>query len=761
VDEGFKLKYTKAQAEENKTKNDISPRDVDMVLNLSTIFQITVNQRKILEKGLSYVPTAYPKPSQVEGDLKEFYRKIQLFDYFDGCGSDQRQFIPKSTWKPPKNRISIETLEFITSTREKITRIPFLKNKSNLTKTERQAIRELKDNRDIIIKPADKGSNIVILDRQQYLLEAHRQLDNTEHYQQLDGPIYLETRQTIANILDKLLVDNHINKKQRKYLAGQHPRPRVFYILPKIHKHPDTWTIPGEVPTGRPIVSDCGSESYNIAEYIDHFLNPISKQHPSYIKDTYHFVQIVNTLAIQSNSFLFTMDVESLYTNIETDRGLTAVRKAFKNFPQEGRPDGVIIQLLHLGLTRNDFEFNGKYYLQIKGTAMGKRFAPAYANIYMADWEHSVLEKCPKKPLYYYRYLDDIWGVWTHTQTEMEDFTNILNNHHPSIKIKTIIHKDQIDFLDTTVFKLPHDNANDCKLATKVYFKPTDTHALLHTQSNHPQHTFKGLVKSQLSRFYRICSKQIDFERAITTLFLALRQRGYTKRFLRHLKSDFLKSKMKPKQKQEKLIIPLITTFSPQGREINRIVKNNFEILKRNNKTFENYTIIAAYKRHRNLKDILVKSKIKGPKEKNCGSKNCKTCEYLVTPEEIRNHHTNISVALKSKIRCDQHNVVYAIQCRTCGLLYIGETGNTLRERFSRHLSGIKTRKDDRAINKHFIQHGIEALTIMGLDTNVHWTIAERKRAEKDWIHKMKTFFPNGLNLEYGSTQTTQEQGEV
>lgn len=36
------------------------------------------------------------------------------------------------------------------------------------------------------------------------------------------------------------------------------PRPRQFYLLPKIHKAPETWTVPLRVPCGRLIVSDCG-----------------------------------------------------------------------------------------------------------------------------------------------------------------------------------------------------------------------------------------------------------------------------------------------------------------------------------------------------------------------------------------------------------------------------------------------------------------------------------------------------------------------
>lgn len=48
--------------------------------------------------------------------------------------------------------------------------------------------------------------------------------------------------------------------------------------------------IPNKIPSGRPIISDCGSESYGSAELIDYFLNPLSNKHPSYVRDTNDFV---------------------------------------------------------------------------------------------------------------------------------------------------------------------------------------------------------------------------------------------------------------------------------------------------------------------------------------------------------------------------------------------------------------------------------------------------------------------------------------
>lgn len=70
-------------------------------------------------------------------------------------------------------------------------------------------------------------------------------------------------------------------------------------------------------------------------------------------------------------------------------------------------------------------------------------------------------------------YLDDIWGIWTHSAKDFEGFVQTLNNHHPSIKLKPTLDPTEINFLDTTTFRTR-------KLDIKIYFKLTDSNALLH-----------------------------------------------------------------------------------------------------------------------------------------------------------------------------------------------------------------------------------------------------------------------------------------
>lgn len=91
--------------------------------------------------------------------------------------------------------------------------------------------------------------------------------------------------------------------------------------------------------------------------------------------------------------------------------------------------------------------------------------------------------------------------------------------------------------MDTEVFFVEGSD-NMKQLATKVYFKPTDTHSLLHKSRFHPKHTYRGLIKSQFIRFHRNCTQRKHVKEVIGIIFKALRPRGYSKRFLRTIRAE-------------------------------------------------------------------------------------------------------------------------------------------------------------------------------------------------------------------------------
>ena len=137
----------------------------------------------------------------------------------------------------------------------------------------------------------------------------------------------------------------------------------------------------------------------------------MAKLVPSYIKDTTHFITLINDITIEEKDPLVTTDVSSLYTNIIHEEGLEAMRSWMTEnniFQQRAQ----FIKILGtLVLKNNYFEFNGEIYLQQQGTAMGTRMAPNYAIIFMHKIETELLNKSRLKPKVFKRFIDDIFLI--------------------------------------------------------------------------------------------------------------------------------------------------------------------------------------------------------------------------------------------------------------------------------------------------------------------------------------------------------------
>jgi len=332
------------------------------------------------------IPTSYVRTAE-----QYIRRTVSLYDYFYHHPSTdkpeldalRRKFRLKSKWTPQPHQISnttLKTLDGICDTTQnvmggKITthnNEPHLIHhvKPNLNPKQLHTIKELRNNPDIIIKPADKGGAIVVMDTCNYRNEALRQLNNQQYYRPLEGPIYTHTADKINKVPHNLFREGYISTNMLAYLK---PNPsemnsRYFYLLPKIHKSHKSWPHP-KMPPGRPIVSDVNTKSSRICSFIDHYLQPHSSTHEAYTKDTYHFIQKIRGQPIQPHWLLITADVESLYTNMQIPIILDSIREIFNNNPEAGRPDHGILELLEITLNNNDFEFDGNFYLQILGIA--------------------------------------------------------------------------------------------------------------------------------------------------------------------------------------------------------------------------------------------------------------------------------------------------------------------------------------------------------------------------------------------------------
>ncbi|CAJ0956848.1 unnamed protein product [Ranitomeya imitator] len=364
---------------------------------------------------------------QLERDLQHFYRNIRLKVHFEDSSNsirptpilhtegpsitiDQLGLRNQSTFIPSKSNHAVETFVNLLDRDIKRTlhdqQLGFLPVRHNLDPLEKQALNSLCDNKSIIIKPADKGGAIVVMDKSFYVSEVRRQLADTTMYKKIQNDPTHAIRQKITRIVDKHLQLKTIDNKTKPYLINHHPVTPVLYILPKIHKNLQN-------PPGRPIVASTDSILNPLPIFLEKLLTPYTRVTKSFILDTGDFLgKIRNMKRIPSDSLLCTLDVNSLYTSITHDMGIEAVSQTLSEAELDKGTQELCIDLLNLVLRENFFIFEDDFFLQTCGTAMGSNVAPAYANLYMDHFEQDFVYTNPgfqQHAVAWYRYIDDVF----------------------------------------------------------------------------------------------------------------------------------------------------------------------------------------------------------------------------------------------------------------------------------------------------------------------------------------------------------------
>ena len=362
----------------------------------------------------------------------------------------------------------------------------------NLSCHERFELERLICEDSLVISPADKGGKWMILPKENYDNEAYRQLSNDAFYRPIDNSTADFTRGRLNNLLCFLYRSRFLSLRELRALRPpSEPASRHFYMLPKLHKTvwPDAL-----MPPGRPIISDTGSVSRRCADFVEHFLSPLARLSRSYVRDSLHVISIVQDFVLPRDAIFFTMDVASLYTNIPTEEGIAAVSRSFKEHSDPRRPDLSVLSILRLLLYTNDFVFRGERFLQVNGTAMGCAFGASYANIFLNAWEEKFF-KCQRAPLLWLRFIDDIFGVWTHGAESLTAFHDLVNATHPRIQVTLTSSPTSIRFLDLELYRL-HD-----RISYRVGFKATDSFRLLPFDSFHPPSVFDSVTYARITMF--------------------------------------------------------------------------------------------------------------------------------------------------------------------------------------------------------------------------------------------------------------------
>ena len=316
---------------------------------------------------------------------------------------------------------------------------------------------------------------------------------------------------------------------------------------------------------------------------------------------------------------------------------------------------------------------------------------------------------------------------------------------------------------------------NDGDISTDLYCKPTDRNNYLPYDSAHPPHCKKGLPYGQFLRLRRICSRYEDFLSNSAKKAAFLLQKKYpidelTEAFLRaeaKERSQLLRPKETPKKEdKEKDPIYLTTTYNPVYNGLSKQVRKTWDLLDRASSTrdLHDRSVRIGYRRPKNLKDILVKTKLTTdatcsdqPRTKpdlTCKARNCRYCPKLEKGGKITSKTTGRKYYAKTNVTCNSNNVVYCISCKRCGKQYVGQTKNSLKQRFQSHFYYIAHDAEKTEVSRHFNREGhkgLDDVSIHVLEFIHHGPQSEgavdtRLSKEFDWIHRIRSQIPLGMN---------------
>ena len=191
------------------------------------------------------------------------------------------------------------------------------------------------------------------------------------------------------------------------------------------------------------------------------------------------------------------------------------------------------------------------------------------------------------------------------------------------------------------------------QIGHRIGFKPTDCHLVLSPDSHHPQHTFRGILFSQVLRWLTKSSTYEDFKTTASTVTPVWRRQGYTRAAIRSaIKEALTRTGQTP--------IDWETGFFP----------------------------CQAW---------------------------CEACKHARPTRTISDSRTSNAYAIHHRLACSDANTIYCITCTSCDQRYVGQSSRPLRRRIGEHLNDIRRHRDT-PVSAHFNICGISFFSFTALE---------------------------------------------
>ena len=611
----------------------------------------------------------------------------------------------------------------------------------NLPKKTRDEIpksRRMVSEKKIHISKADKGDTIFVIDYTERQKIEQMNIANISKLCEIQSSNWKENREFIDNKMKQLFELKFITRKELCAVTGQlaggsngnlrrkdhrlkytratdmnelFTKQKTPYIYPLLKAHklsmaeivkikPDE--VCDKIPA-RLVVGMSSCQMSRVQKWLETFLSPLCKCYGSfeYVKDTNDIlleIENVNELSRVEDwnwedVLLFTVDVKALYPSINIELLKTALTNCFTAWTNWSTASiNTIIEIIIYTLNHQEVFWNNNYYMLNKGVPTGGKHCVPLANIFLTFIIRQLLESntlfkniFEKYTKMWKRFIDDCGGVFLGKTLIFNLFFKILEEQFMNygLQLETKSSSSDIVLLDIEIFK------SNGQLHTREHRKETSGTSYLKYGSAHASHTYKGIVKSQMYRLRRLCSRDEDFKIAVNGLRQRCLNSGYDKNMVYQilLQANGLQRRLRntiiinnDKTKPDPRTIRWVTLAgTPYEKHITNFISQLNGSLKNYNIRFENIKTTAP-----SLKSLFNNND--KPISK-CINPRCTICRF-----NLRGDNTYAdSTVTQRKYKIDKtltccDSGIYMVTC-TCAEQYTGKTTNFYSGRLDQHFS--------------------------------------------------------------------------
>ena len=456
-------------------------------------------------------------------------------------------------------------------------------------------------------------------------------VSDTNTYSKLKKDPTTRFKTKLVNIFKQWKKDKSISERLYWRLYPNAEEAPKLYGMPKIHKP--------NAPL-RPIVSCCGSITYNAARYLATVLSPLVGNTIHSVKNSKELVDKLKGLVVPPGQKLVSYDVKALFTSVPVDQALNVIeRKLRQDLTLPDRSElnvDQLIQLLEYCLTTTYFEYGGEFYQQVHGAAMGSPVSPIVTNLYMEHFESIALSTAPRPPSLWFRYVDDTF-VLTH-EDDVDSLTSHINNINDHIQFTTEPEtQGKLPFLDLCVTVL-----DDTSTKIIIYRKSTHTDQYLNFNSHHPLIHKRSVVITLTTRAQLYVTTAEDRKAEISHVRNALRANNY---------KDWALDVPPARSKKQVTTTDKMTTRSTRAMLELPYIQGSSEQLSR---TYQSHGVYLFHKPSNTIRSMLVHPKDKTPKEKLCGTIYHISCDDDILHTYIGETKRPLSVRFKEHCKLDK-----------------------------------------------------------------------------------------------------------